>query len=1460
MTQQNDVEMANLDSKTTKKKIKKVEKEVPGFGGRPSPEEKANPLSRLTYWWADSFVWFCFRHVLQIHHLPDLATFDRSSTIVKKMEEQWNLELKKPQPSYTKAAVRAFGPYFAISWIFYAIYAASQFVGPELLSRMVIYVTEVRLMDAGVPGVDVDVNMGYYYAVALFGSAMIGSFCLYQSNMISARVGDWMRSAIVCDVYRKSLRLSNDARASTSPGEIVNLMSNDAQRMVEVFLLINNGVFAPFQIIVCIVLMNRAIGWPTFIGLALMLFMAPLNGVAAKKLTEIRRAMIAYTDARVKTTNEILQAIKIIKLYAWEDSFAKRVLEKRGLEIKYLYKFSYVRAGLIFIVAAVPTMVSVLVFSTYYGYNKTLNAAKIFSALAYLNILRLPLGFLPIIIALVVQLQIATGRIGQFLQNPEIVPLLEPTDPTKPVGVYIDNGRFTWGKKDADKTAGGATGAEQAPAKRGGKKKKGKKQQQAAGGEVASTTPQQQMVGVGGPDVDGSTVTGGSFLSDGEKKEFTLSDITLSCTGPTLTMVVGSVGSGKSSLCQAMLGEMNSIDGSVAVRGKIAYVAQQAWIINASLRDNIVFGSEFDEVKYQRVLQACALERDIELFPQGDLVEIGERGVNLSGGQKQRVSIARAVYNDADIYILDDPLSAVDAHVGKHLFYKTITGILKSKTVILAANQLNYLPFADNVIVMNHGYISERGTYQQIMESKQEFSKQLEAYGIDDTVREQNGGSSTPAESEELTVGVDKNAVVVPPVAVSTKQDSSLVIMEEEKSKPKEKAELKNKDGKLISQEERESGSVSLKIYFKYFESGGLLFFAFVFVLFLFDTGTRTVTDWWLSHWSNEQLTGNDSGLSDVQYLYIYIGIGVGSVLISGARNIFYFTYTVKAGLVLHNQLFKALLRAPMWFFDTTPLGRIINRFTRDLDGIDNLLAPALSQYLVFFTTVVATLIIISIITPFLLVPLAPIIIIYYILQYFYRFTSRELQRLESISRSPIFAHFGETLSGVQTIRAYRQQDINIVSNQTKLDTNNNCYLTLQAMNQWLGLRLDVLGNLVIFFAAVFITVDRGSISLSNIGLSLSYALSITGNLNRATLQGADLETKMNSVERLVHYINGPEEAQQVIETCRPEKEWPQHGQITFDNLVMRYREGLDPVLKGISCNILPQEKIGIVGRTGAGKSSIVLALFRLIEASEGRILIDGKDIAQYGLKDLRRNLSIIPQDAVMFSGTLRDNLDPFQESTDEQLWDLLEKTQLKKVVQEIEGGLLSKVTENGDNWSVGQRQLICLGRALLRKPKILVLDEATASVDSNTDYLIQKTVRENFSDCTILTIAHRLNTIMDSDRIMVMNAGLIEEMDTPHNLLQNQSSLLSWLVEETGAQNAALLRKMAATKSLNVDLLNTPSTPQLGRDQQPENTNNNNIVAPPTDNNNIDNNNNNNNIVAPPPSDNNENNNNDNN
>ncbi|KAN0040433.1 hypothetical protein ACTA71_012326 [Dictyostelium dimigraforme] len=1274
-----------------------------------------------------------------------------------------------------KAAFKSFGKHFALSWIYFGLNVISQFIGPIFLKKIVSFVIQYTHDPTSV-----DSNWGYYYALILFANSMLGSIFLYQSNMITSRTGNRLKSLIVLYVYKKSLKLTNSSRAKKSNGEIVNLMSNDAQRLLELFQMVNTLIFAVPMIIVSMILLYDCVGWPSFIALLVMGISLPYSLNRGSQLSIYRRKLVGFTDQRIKVVNEMFQAIKTIKLYAWEDYFAQKMMSKRGEEIKFLTQFIRFRYGLIVVVQSIPTIISIFMFTVYYLVNSKLPADKIFAAVAYLNIIRVPFTFLPYGYNIYIQFKVSIERVVNFLNMDEINQgddnhneiNVNVSDQQKQqqtdLGIYMDNTTFSWTIKP-------------------------------------QTNPPPPRV-TPGNDNERSGNNGSNY--NNEKKEiqvsFSLKNVSCQIKDKgSLLMVIGPVGSGKSSFCQALLGEMELENkGSLRVVGSIAYVSQSAWIMNASLRENILFGKEYNKERYEMVLNCCALLPDLALFPQGDLIEIGERGINLSGGQKQRVAIARAVYSDSDIYILDDILSAVDAHVGKHLFYNCIKGILKDKIIVLATNQLNYCPHSTQTLILKTGgEVEQYDTFENILNN----------------INSGHGNCSLFSELLKQYAHLG-----------DSDKDSDEVV-DDEVIKSKENNDLY--DGKLTTIEEREEGSVSFKHYIYYVTAGGGLLFCIALLGYCVDTSTSTFTNWWLSNWSSRhtstRISGSGSGsnsssssvfsssgsyiidsLSSLnineegnidnagEFLGVFIAIGILTVLLIIGRTIVFFEYSIRATTEIHKRLFRSILRAPMWFFDTVPLGRILNRFTRDTDIVDMLLTNSLNQFLNFSTNCIAILVIISIATPWLLLPMTPIIILFYFIQYFYRRTSIQIQRIESITRSPIFSHFAETLNGVITLRAFRKMGENVIKNQALLDDNNKCYLTLQAMNQWLGLRLSVLGNLITLLSCVFITIDRSSIAIASVGLSISYTLSLTTNLNKATQQLAELETKMNSIERISYYTeNVPQEPNQIIESNRPPMGWPSLASsnipIIFQDVVMSYREGLPAVLKGISFEIKPGEKIGICGRTGSGKSSLLLALFRIVELSSGRIIIDGVDISKIGLKDLRSQLAIIPQEPVMFTGTLRSNLDSLSEHTDAELWDVLKEIQLYEHVKKVSVGDEGLDLKVNDNWSQGQKQLIGLGRALLKKPKILVCDEATASVDSLSDELIQRIIREKFKDAIILTIAHRLNTIVESDRIMVLDSGSIIEFDKPSILVQNEKSLLNWLIDETGSQNSQYLRSL---------------------------------------------------------------------
>uniref|UniRef100_A0A8C8HV47 ATP-binding cassette, sub-family C (CFTR/MRP), member 2 n=1 Tax=Oncorhynchus tshawytscha TaxID=74940 RepID=A0A8C8HV47_ONCTS len=853
-----------------------------------------------------------------------------------------------------------------------------------------------------------------------------------------------------------------------------------------------------------------------------------------------------------------------------------------------------------------------------------------------------------------------------------------------------------------------------------------------------------------------------------------------------LVAVVGVVGSGKSSLISAMLGEMHSSKGFINVQGSVAFVPQQAWIQNATLRDNILFGYPLEDSRFQATLEACALGPDLELLPGGDQTEIGEKGINLSGGQKQRVSLARAAYSQADVYLLDDPLSAVDSHVGKHLFEEVVgpKGILKDKTRILVTHGVSFLPYVDEIIVLKEGCVSEVGSYQSLKDSKGAFSEFLDTYAKDE-------GKKHTGECVCITVFVfiikytltlsshflhqhtsSHNLCVCVCVfpSVRLRKNSSL-------KKPKPPADDETKKGqRLIEKETMETGQVKFSVYLQYLRAMGWGYSTMFFLVYFIQNVAFIGQNLWLSDWTNDAedyynktypnwkrdtRIGVFGALGVVQGVFVFMGT---LLLANGSIN---------ASRILHSRLLNNILRVPMMFFDTTPSGRVVNRFAKDIFTVDEAIPQSFRSWIMCFLGVLGTLFVICLATPIFTAIIIPLAVVYYFVQRFYVASSRQLRRLDSVSRSPIYSHFGETVSGLSVIRAYGHQDRFLKHNEKIIDENLKSVYLWIISNRWLAIRLEFLGNLVVFFSALLAVIARDSLDSGLVGLSISYALNVTQTLNWLVRMTSELETNIVAVERVSEYTEIENEADWVSEIRPPEK-WPEAGRLRFENFKVRYRPELDLVLHGITCDIDSTEKIGIVGRTGAGKSSLTNCLFRIIEAAEGRILIDGTDIATLGLHDLRTRLTIIPQDPVLFSGTLRMNLDPFETFSDEEIWRVLELSHLKEYVGGLQEGLTHEVSEGGENLSIGQRQLLCLARALLRKSRILILDEATAAVDLETDSLIQKTIRREFSYCTVLTIAHRLHSILDSSRVMVLDAGKIVEFDSPSTLFNKQGHFYS--------------------------------------------------------------------------------------
>ncbi|KAM8945709.1 ATP-binding cassette sub-family C member 3 [Pelodytes ibericus] len=1314
----------------------------------PCPETEASFLSRLTFWWFTKMASLGYKRPLEDKDLWALNEQDMSKVVVNKLISEWEKEknkirntpvkyrknqetmlnhidekpnesdvlivnnTKQREPSFIKVLLRSFGPFFLIGSLFKLFQDLLSFVNPQLLSILITFTKENSS-----PG-----WWGFCIAALMFLSSLAQTLILHQHFHYCFVTGMRLRSAITGIIYRKSLVITNAAKRSSTVGEVVNLMSVDAQRFQDLTTFLNMLWSAPLQIILALYFLWRALGPSVLAGVAVMVLLIPINAFIAMKTRAFQVEQMQYKDSRIKLMNEILNGIKVLKLYAWEPSFAQKVLDIRSKELNVLKKSAYLNALSTFAWTSAPFLVAMTTFAVYVTVDEKniLDAEKAFVSLSLFNILRFPLNMLPQVISNLAQASVSVKRIQNFLANDELDPNAVNKDKTKPgIAIMLQNGTFTWAKSN----------------------------------------------------------------------EAVLQNINLLVPTGSLVAIVGHVGCGKSSLVSALLGEMEKIEGEVSIRGSVAYVPQQAWIQNSTLKDNILFGRPGNEKNYKKVLEACALVTDLEVLPGGDQTEIGEKGINLSGGQKQRVSVARAVFSNADVYLLDDPLSAVDAHVAKHIFDNVIgpDGLLRGKTRLLVTHGISFLPQVDHIVVIVDGKVTEMGSYQDLLKQNGAFAEFLRNYAFEDAVEE-----------EEITI-LDEEQVLLAEETLSNHTDLTdnepianearkkfirqiSVLSSESESfhttstrrkvcerKVSETLSAKKPPvDKLIQTETAETGRVKMTVFWQYIKAVGLIVSFFICFLYCCQNAAAIGANVWLSEWTNEPIIDGMQQNTQMRVgVYAALGLLQGIfVMISS------FTLAmagIGAARKLHAGLLDNKLHTPQAFYDTTPIGRIINRFSKDIYVIDEVIPPTILMFLATLFTSLSTTIVIVSSTPLFAVVIVPLAFIYFFVQRFYVATSRQLKRLESVSRSPIYSHFSETITGASIIRAYGRQSSFVVLSDNKVDENQKCYYPGIVSNRWLGIRVEFVGNCVVLFAALFAVIGRDSLSPGLVGLSVSYALQVTMSLNWMVRMTSDLETNIVAVERVKEYSETETEAPWTIEDKQPPKDWPSKGEVELMNYSVRYRAGLDLVLKNLNLKVKGGEKVGIVGRTGAGKSSMTLCLFRILEAAEGIIKIDDINISEIGLHDLRSMLTIIPQDPVLFSGTLRMNLDPFDKYSEDELWKALELSNLKKFVTSQPTKLEYECSEGGENLSVGQRQLVCLARAILRKTRILILDEATAAIDLETDDLIQMTIRTEFEDCTVLTIAHRLNTILDYTRVLVLDKGQIAEFDTPTNLIASK-------------------------------------------------------------------------------------------
>ncbi|XP_061352672.1 ABC transporter C family member 5-like isoform X3 [Gastrolobium bilobum] len=881
----------------------------------------------------------------------------------------------------------------------------------------------------------------------------------------------------------------------------------------------------------------------------------------------------------------------------------------------------------------------------------------------------------------------------------------------------------------------------------------------------------------------------GVFCWDPSSSRPTLSGIHMKVERGMRVAVCGMVGSGKSSFLSCILGEIPKLSGEVRVCGSAAYVSQSAWIQSGNIEENILFGNPMDKAKYKNVLHACSLKKDLELFSHGDQTIIGDRGINLSGGQKQRVQLARALYQDADVYLLDDPFSAVDAHTGSELFREYILTALADKTVIFVTHQVEFLPAADIILVLKEGNIIQAGKYDELLQAGTDFNALVSAHH--EAIEAMDIPTHSSEDSDE-NVCLDVS-VMTDKKSFSSENDIESLAKEVQEGSSDQKAIKEKKKAKrsrkkqLVQEEERVRGRVNMKVYLSYMAAAykGLLIPLIIIAQALFQF-LQIASNWWMA-WANPQTEGDQPKVTPMVLLLVYMALAFGSSLFIFVRAVLVATFGLAAAQKLFFNMLRSIFHAPMSFFDSTPAGRILNRVSIDQSVVDLDIPFRLGG---FASTTIQLIGIVAVMTDvtwqvlLLVVPMAGVCLW---MQKYYMASSRELVRIVSIQKSPIIHLFGESIAGAATIRGFGQEKRFMKRNLYLLDCFARPFFCSLAAIEWLCLRMELLSTFVFAFCMVLlVSFPHGSIDPSMAGLAVTYGLNLNARLSRWILSFCKLENKIISIERIYQYSQVPSEAPAIIEDSHPPSSWPENGTIQLIDLKVRYKESLPLVLRGISCTFPGGKKIGIVGRTGSGKSTLIQALFRLVEPASGSILIDNINISGIGLHDLRSHLSIIPQDPTLFEGTIRGNLDPLEEHSDKEIWEALDKSQLGEI-REKGQKLETPVLENGDNWSVGQRQLVSLGRALLKKSKILVLDEATASVDTATDNLIQKIIRKEFKDCTVCTIAHRIPTVIDSDLVLVLSDGRVAEFDTPLRLLEDKSSMFLKLVSEYSSRSSGM-------------------------------------------------------------------------
>ncbi|KAF5294167.1 hypothetical protein FQR65_LT10878 [Abscondita terminalis] len=1236
-----------------------------------NPRENANLLSIIFFTYVFDILRTGARRDLNSDDVYEVLENFQSEKLCKRLESEWEKELKKRNPSILKAFLRMFGLQFVL-------WGIGSFVFSLIGHSVLLPILTGKLMTYFEPGEKVTRNQGITYIVGIVASTI--TFVLFDNTYVLSLMTIGLKLRLACSslIYKKCLKLNLNAHPEYESGKAVTLITKDVSQFGDSCDFAHMLILALPRILISICVMYRSIGITALVGSGCLFILIPFHVLFGKMVSTYRLKTADKTDKRVKVTQEILTAMRIIKMYTWELFFSNCVSNLRIQEIKNLKVLYYVKLFAISIGEMSSRFALYICVITYTSLGNYITADKAFVVVSCFGMLQMAFAvFIPIGITQMAELKAGIHRITNFLMLEEVPPQQNDSSSPENLGkIFIS-------------------------------------------------------------DVTVKTV----------KDSIILENINLAI-GKGLSLVMGPTGSGKSTLLKLMLGDISKGDGKVDVYGTLSYASQDPWLFPATIRQNILFGEKFDQNRYQEVIEVCALQPDIDNFPRGDETIVTDKGLNLSKGQKARINLARSVYKKADIYIIDDCFSSVDSGVGSHIFSECIKRFLKTRTCILVTHNPNLVEYCNHLLLLNKKNVT-------LLDGK-ECQETLETLSF-----------------------VEKN---IDQINVETEKKES----DDERD---EKSSLlpKNEYSDEMYGETKQAGEVNKKVYYTYFMSaGGVKWILFVFLFAVVTQGLTSWVDYFVSFWvdterelsefkQNKTTSAPEYKKLEESHSYImklYSFVILICAIFTIIRSFIFFSFTSRASINIHNIVLDKLLKTQITFFDTNLSGNVLNRFSRDLGVIDEQLPAMVYEFIRIALSLVAVFAVVSSVNAYFVIPSIVFMIILYFGRRYYIGTGRNLRRLEGGARSPVIGHLNATMEGLITIRSNGAQKILV----TEFDKHQDHYASVAHMNLssafGFAFYLDLTCACYIAVITLTFLFFKTDAQAGAIGLAITQSMSITGILQWGIRVWSELENHMTSTERILEY----KEVKQESKSGKTIDNWPVNGTVTFQDVSLMYEPHTKKVLEDINFKIKSKEKIGIVGRTGAGKTSIISTLFRMYDF-EGTITIDDVDIKTLSLSLIRSKISIIPQDPVLFSGTVRSNLDPYSEYSDVVLWNALEEVEMKQSI----GSLQSQIFEGGFDFSLGEKQLFCLARAIVRNNIILILDEATANIDAHTDSIIQKIIKEKFSNCTIITIAHKLNTVLDSDKVLVMDSGKIVELGSPAKLLENQNSLFYKMVKSSG-------------------------------------------------------------------------------